>query len=269
MKGYALSQDHNDRNRSDGTQIRIKRRSMGTDQGYVAWTRRLRWCDGEGQSVVCGSGAVSISVGYCVEGSAGTFRRFSGSAFASLALERNWGMGAGIQGVGKRCGQRIRDDRQHHRSCASAQCGRCKKKDQDEAIGRSKGGLSTKIHATVDALGNPTGFHLTGGQACDLDGADRLLLAIASDTVLADKGYDADARFIEPLEKAGKTAVVPPKCNRKNPRSYDTHLYKARHLIENFFAKLKQFRAIATRYDKTARNFLGAIHLASSFIWLN
>lgn len=129
--------------------------------------------------------------------------------------------------------------------------------------------MSTKIHTTVDALGNPTGFHLTGGQACDLEGADKLLPTIAAETVLADKAYDADARVIEPLQRAGKTVVIPPKRNRKAPRAYDQHVYKARHLIENFFAKLKQFRAIATRYDKTARNFLAAIHLAAAVVWLN
>ncbi len=128
--------------------------------------------------------------------------------------------------------------------------------------------MSTKIHATVDALGNPIGFHLTGGQACDLDGAEVLLPEIAAGAVLADKAYDADARVIEPLKQAGKTVVIPPKCNRKEQRSYDKHLYKARHLIENFFCKLKQFRAIATRYDKTARNFLASIHLAAITIWL-
>ena len=77
------------------------------------------------------------------------------------------------------------------------------------------------------------------------------------------------ARVIEPLEKAGKTTVIPPKANRKHKRDYDKELYKARHLIENFFAKLKQFRAIATRYDKRAINFLAGIHLASIVIWLN
>ena len=70
--------------------------------------------------------------------------------------------------------------------------------------------------------------------------------------------------MLKPLEEAGKTAVIPPKGNRKEPRPYDKHLYKARHLIENFFAKLKQFRGIATRYDKTARNFLAAIHPSTS-----
>jgi transposase len=129
--------------------------------------------------------------------------------------------------------------------------------------------LSTKIHATTDALGNPLSFHLTPGQACDLDGADLLLPKLATDTILADKGYDADKRVIDILQSQGKTAVIPPKRNRITPREYDKDLYKARHLIENFFAKLKQYRAIATRYDKRAANFLGAIYLATSVIWLN
>ena len=143
------------------------------------------------------------------------------------------------------------------------------KNGQDEAIGRSKGGLSTKIYALVDALGNPLAFLLTPGQAHDLAGADALLPQMAADTLLADKAFDADQRVIEQLAAAGKTAVIPPKINRKNPRTYDRELYKARHLIENFFCKLKQLRAIATRYDKTARNFLAAIYPAASAIWLN
>ena len=117
-------------------------------------------------------------------------------------------------------------------------------------------------------MGNPIGFHLTGGQACDLDGADVLLPQIEADIVLADKGFDADERVLIPLQRAGKVAVIPPKANRKVQRNYDQELYKARHLIENFFAKLKLFRAIATRYDKTARNFLAAIHFAATLIWL-
>jgi transposase len=120
----------------------------------------------------------------------------------------------------------------------------------------------------ADALGNPVGFHLTGGQAHDLIGADHLLPDMQADMLLADKAFDADERVIEPLTKAGKTAVIPSKANRKTPRDYDRDIYKARHLIENFFAKLKQYRAIATRYDKTARNFLAAVYLAASIVWL-
>ena len=90
-----------------------------------------------------------------------------------------------------------------------------------------------------------------------------------ADTLIADKAFDADERVLTPLAAAGKAAVIPPKANRRLLRDYDRDLYKARHLIENFFAKLKQFRAIATRYDKTARNFLAAVHLAAAAIWLN
>ena len=143
------------------------------------------------------------------------------------------------------------------------------KKDEDQAIGRSKGGLSTKIHALVDALGNPLAFLLTPGQRHDLVGADALLPQMTADLLLADKAYDADERVIRPLAEAGKTAVIPPRQNRTAQRDFDKDLYQARHLIENFFCKLKQFRAIATRYDKTARNFLAAVHLTAATIWLN
>jgi transposase len=129
--------------------------------------------------------------------------------------------------------------------------------------------LSTKIHALVDALGNPLSFRLTAGQVHDLAGADALLPQMAANVLIADKAYDADDRVIKPLAAAGKSTVIPPRNNRTTPRQFDQELYKARHLIENFFCKLKQFRAIATRYDKTATNFLSAVHLAAANIWLN
>jgi transposase len=109
--------------------------------------------------------------------------------------------------------------------------------------------LSSKIQALVDALGNLVGFFLTGGEAHDLVGADE--------------------RVVNPLIAAGKTVVIPPRAHRQVSRDYDRDLFKARHLIENFFARLKQFRAIATRYDKTARNFLADVRLAAITIWLN
>jgi transposase len=102
-----------------------------------------------------------------------------------------------------------------------------------------------------------------------LEGADTLLPDLAADALIADRAFDAEERVLRPLAQAGKAAVIPPKANRKQPRPYDKDLYKARHLIENFFAKLKQFRAIATRYDKRAVHFLAAIHLAAATIWLN
>ena len=121
----------------------------------------------------------------------------------------------------------------------------------------------------VDALGNPLRFLLTPGQAHDLEGADAFIPDLQAAALLADKAFDADARVIEPLLAAGKTPVIPSIPSRAQKRPYDEVLYKERHLIENFFCKLKQFRAIATRYDKTARNLLAAIHLTAATIWLN
>jgi len=121
----------------------------------------------------------------------------------------------------------------------------------------------------VDALGNPVNFFLTGGEVHDLVGADHLLPTMQAGILIADKAFDADQRVLEPLAAAGKAAVIPAKANRAEPRPLDEHMYGARHLVENFFAKIKQFRAIATRYDKTARNFLAAVYLVASVIWLN
>lgn len=112
-------------------------------------------------------------------------------------------------------------------------------------------------------------FHLTAGQATDLNGADFFLPGLKAKALLADRSFDVDGRVIEPLRAAGIEPVIPSKRTRKQPRDYDKELYKARHLIENFFCHLKQFRAIATRYDKRATNFLGGIYAAAALTWLN
>lgn len=138
-------------------------------------------------------------------------------------------------------------------------------KISDEGLGRSRGGFTSKIHCVVDGLGNPVDFILTGGQVHDSVCAVELLENKNADYVVADKAYDAG--FI--LEKIGKMdaiAVIPPKSNRKEKRSYDKHFYKDRNLVERFFCRLKQFRGIATRYCKRALYFLEAIKLASSII---
>jgi transposase len=92
---------------------------------------------------------------------------------------------------------------------------------------------------------------------------------IKADAVLADKAYDANERMRHKLAQNGCEAIIPPRKNRISPAAYDKEVYKERHKIENFFAKLKQYRAIATRYDKTAQNFLGAIYMAAIVVWLN
>lgn len=118
-------------------------------------------------------------------------------------------------------------------------------------------------------MGNPTGFHLTPGNSADLEGADTLIPSVDAEHLLGDKAYDADNRVLEILAERGIEAVIPPKKNRKIQRDFDKYLYRSRHLIENLFAKLKNYRAIATRYDKLSAVFKGAIYMAAFFIWLN
>src|SRR5215218_156618 len=242
---------------------------MGADPRPFAGPGRTCRAHRQGQPTLCRGRAVPLSSWHSLARSARALRLRGQGADPLQPLGQGWRVGARVPARGGRCRQRVRDDRQHHRARSSARGRRPQKAGPDQAIGRSKGGLTTKIHALVDALGNPVGFHLTGGQEHDLAGADALLPELEAETLIADKAFDADARVLEPLAKAGKTAVIPPRQTRKTLRTFDKVLYKARHLIENFFAKLKQFRALATRYDKTARCFLAGIHLAATLIWLN
>jgi len=138
---------------------------------------------------------------------------------------------------------------------------------QAQALGRSRGGFSTKIHAVVDALGNPLDFVLTAGQAHDVKQAQTLLHGRHCASVVADKAYDADA-LIELIESMGAIPVIPARKNRIEPRHYDTHLYKERHLVECFINKIKWYRRIFSRFDKLASRFLGFLSFVATLIWL-
>ena len=142
-----------------------------------------------------------------------------------------------------------------------------KKKGLDQAIGRSRGGLTTKIHAVVDALGNPLVLSLTGGNVHDIKQAEILTAQVHPAALLADKGYDSDS-FVASLEARQIKVVIPPKANRKVQRDCDFALYCERNLVERFFNIIKHFRGIATRYEKTARNFLAGLHLVCALVWL-
>ena len=119
----------------------------------------------------------------------------------------------------------------------------------------------------MDALGNPLKVALTNGQVHDITQAEPLTADIRPDALLADKGYDADS-FIKSLEARGIAVVIPPKSNRKVQRGCDYALYAERNLVERFFNNIKHFRGIATRYEKTARNFLAGLHLVCAMAWL-
>ncbi len=135
-------------------------------------------------------------------------------------------------------------------------------------MGRSRGGLTTKIHALVDARGLPINFVLTPGQAHDLLGAADLLSALGEgDVLLGDKAYDANW-LRQQIEAQGAAPNIPDKSNRKDKHCFSKTLYKERNLVERFFNKIKHFRRIATRYEKHAENYLAMIKLASFRIWM-
>ena len=130
------------------------------------------------------------------------------------------------------------------------------------------GGWSTKIHATVDALGNPLRIILTVGQRADITQAEALLADYLTGAVLADRGYDADA-LLNFLQAAKIESVIPAKKNRLESRTIDENLYKDRNKVERYFNKLKQYGRVATRYEKTASSFAGFVYLASVMILLS
>jgi transposase len=169
----------------------------------------------------------------------------------------------------RRRGARAGDDRQLGRQGSSLGLGR-KRGERDQAIGRSRGGRTTKIHALVDGEGRPHALLLTGGQVADIKGAAALIAATTPSTsLIGDKAYDVD-HLRGLLRRRGTTAVIPNKITRVNRHPFDPLAYKARNVIERTFCRVKDFRRIATRYDKLARNFLAGLCLVVAICyWIN
>ncbi len=135
-------------------------------------------------------------------------------------------------------------------------------------MGRSRGGLTTKIHALVDAAGRPIALKLTEGQAHDgRSAADMLATVQAGHILLADRAYDSDA-LRQAMSERGAWANIRPMPGRRKTLPFSGWVYRWRNLVERFFGKIKHFRAIATRYDKRDDNFLAGIKLAAVRIWL-
>lgn len=139
-----------------------------------------------------------------------------------------------------------------------------KNSQEKEGLGRSKGGFTTKIHALVDALGNPLKFSLTAGQRHDITQAIYLTGNVFDITLLADTAYYAD-HFITRFEQR---PCIPSRKNSKKPSPYDQYLYQERHVIECFFGKIKHFRRIFSRYDKAALSYLSFLHFVGALIWI-
>jgi transposase len=135
-------------------------------------------------------------------------------------------------------------------------------------LGRTRGGLTTKIHLLVNELGLPLEFRLTGGQVSDYAVAIDLLGERRAGAVIADKGYDSDKIVAHVEQTMETTAVIPPRSHRKQQRNYDRNLYKQRNRIERCIGKLKHFRRFATRYEKSKATFQAMVALACSWIAL-
>ena len=158
------------------------------------------------------------------------------------------------------------DDRFH--ACESTPlCSGRKRGEQKQAVGRSRGGRNTKIHALADAKGRLLAILLTGGEAHDCPLAERLIRRVKPPKrLLGDKAYDS-AELREELDERGTKPVIPNRCNRKRPFSFSKRLYKLRWRIESAFNRLKDFRRIATRYDRLARNYLASVCLVAALVW--
>ena len=153
------------------------------------------------------------------------------------------------------------------RWCGRIPARRVPKKSGEQALGRSRGGFSCKIHVTVDGLGNPLRLLLTAGQRHDSTQARALLEGFDFERLLADRGYAAED-FIDYLLAHGIEAVIPPHQRAKVLRDYDTWLYRERHLVECFINKIKHFRRLFSRFEKLDRSYLGFLHFVSALIWL-
>jgi len=151
--------------------------------------------------------------------------------------------------------------RAHHHA-AGARGGQAK-----QALGRCRGGFTSKVHVKVDAFGLPLEYRITGGERHDITQAQSLLKGEICEWMIADRGYDCD-NFRKELKERGIKPVIPGRKNRKMPVVFDTHIYKERNFVERFFNKIKGFRRIATRYDKTADMYLGALHVVGIILWL-
>jgi transposase len=141
--------------------------------------------------------------------------------------------------------------------------------DENQAIGKSVAGNTTKIHMAVDACGFPIDFEITGGEVHDVKVAPEFFAKLPdSDYMIADKGYDSE-ELREIIREKSSTPIIPRKNNSKTGNNdMDWGLYKYRHLVENLFARIKHFRAIATRYDKLKRNYASMVALACGYLWL-
>src|SRR3984893_2028725 len=249
--------------RSDG-------RGMAHSQSIAAGSGRT-WSSRPGQATNGRRHSVGSAHWRAVARRARAIRQLELGLRALHPLEQARRMGCSLRDAGKSRASRRRgtchrfDDR-----AGAPACSRRKRGNQNrEALGRSRGGFSTKIHLRTNAKGDPLTFDVTGGEAHEVKGYDALMrLHDANPSkLLGDKGYDSDDIRRDLIDR-GIEPVIPPRSNRKTPIEYDREAYKRRNLIERCVNRLKQFRRIATRYEKTARAFVSMLCIAAARLWI-
>ena len=225
------------------------------------------------QPGVCGGGAVPGAHRSAVAGSAGGVWALAGRVYALSPVGKSrgvaWDVGEAFAGSDAGIFGTVRG--QHPHTGTSARCWGAQKNGPDQALGRSRGGLTTKLHAATTDEDTAVGLSLTCGQRHDLIGFDpvyeQACQAGTPSSLAADRAYDADALRAR-MADAKVQCVIPGKCNRIRPIAYSKKLYRRRHKVENWFRKIMDFRRVATRYDKLACCFLAVTHLASAVILL-
>src|SRR5271163_3435779 len=216
------------------------------------------------QSPLCRSGAMDRANGKPVARSSGCVRQLEQRLQAVPGLGQSRRFRQAVRSLLGRAGYGIRHGRRHYRQGPPPRPGR-KRGTQSQAIGRSKGGMTTKILALTDALGNLVRFVPLPGHRFDTVGVAPLIQDLEFGALIADKAFDSNA-LIADLDARGAKVVISQHPRRASPRLIDLDIYKWRHLIENFFCKLKEFKRIAMRSDKTDQSFSAMIHLAAAVI---
>src|SRR6202167_4443117 len=237
---------------------------MGEDGGAVSWEAGRSRPPRQGQPTVCRGGAVDRPNSQPVAASAALVRPLEQHFHALSRLGEGGCLEAVVRRRLRRSRHGIRHGRRHHRQGPPPRTGR-KRGTQSQAIGRSKGGMTTKILALTDALGNLVRFDLLPGHRYDTVGVAPLLDGIDLGALIADKAFDSNA-IVADLNARGAKIVISAHPRRAQKRRFDAEIYKWRHLIENFFCKLKEFKRIAMRADKTDRSFKAIVYLAAAVI---
>src|SRR3954451_23465560 len=233
----------------------------GTSLSRQAGRPRTQW---QGQSAVCRGGAVDCAHRQSLARSAALVRALEQRLHALPRLGEGGRLPAAVRRRLGRSRHGIRPGRRHHRQGPPPRAGR-KRGTSRQAIGRSKGGMTTKILALTDALGNLVRFELLPGHRLDTVGVPPLIDGVTFGALIADKAFDSNA-IIANLDARGAKVVISQHPRRSKPLVIDEEMYKWRHLIENLFCKLKEFKRIAMRADKTDQSFAAMIHLTAAVI---